>query len=138
MIQIHYGVLDDSTWRAKRDDQSDDNVQKLKRMFCKYGDRFRIQKGNSHFKLFPCDERFYLMDSLNYLSLKGVYSLDTRHAGAELSENVQLLKPYRDMFFGFLWLSQLQRLWLRIHVGQTLYIHFACPIGGRIYASGHS
>ena len=52
--------------------------------------------------LLICDDKYYLAGSFNFLSFKGDYSApNTRHEGADYSENKEQIKLKREMYFNF-------------------------------------
>ncbi|GGJ80977.1 hypothetical protein GGR02_003492 [Anoxybacillus voinovskiensis] len=100
-IKILYGINDSSISNSSRSDQSDEVAEKLLRRYAVYGDRFRIMRKNTHYKLLICDEAFYVQGSYNFLSFKGEYDEYTREEGAQYSENIADIRQLRDMYFSF-------------------------------------
>ncbi|MBB5356528.1 uncharacterized protein (DUF697 family) [Anoxybacillus mongoliensis] len=101
-IKILYGINDLSANDfSKRSDQSDEVAEKLRRRYALYGDRFRIVRKNTHYKLLICDEAFYVQGSYNFLSFKGEYDENTREEGAQYSENIEDIRQLRSMYFSF-------------------------------------
>ena len=63
---------------------------------------FKMKCTNTHEKLFICDERFYVLSSLNILSFKADYNGDdNRKESGEASNNVSLIREYRKLWFNF-------------------------------------
>ncbi|MCX8047513.1 MAG: phospholipase D-like domain-containing protein [Anoxybacillus gonensis] len=100
-IKILYGINDTSIGNSSRSDQSDEVAEKLRRRYAVYGDRFRIMRKNTHYKLLICDEAFYVQGSYNFLSFKGEYDEHTREEGAQYSENAADIRELRNMYFSF-------------------------------------
>ena len=100
-IKIVYGIKGDGKSGAKRNDYTDTMAINLCKRFEKYGNRFRMQKSNTHYKLLICDEKYYVQGSFNFLSFNGDYTIDTRKEGAEYSENKDMLLYLKKIYFCF-------------------------------------
>jgi hypothetical protein len=100
-VKILYGIQDGNYSGNSRNDHSDKVAGLLVNKFRKYGNKFKIQKGNTHYKLLICDEDYYIHGSYNFLSFKGEYSSTTRNEGAEYSEDKEQLRIKRNLYFNF-------------------------------------
>lgn len=107
-IRIVYGIGDiSSTPKNKnacndRNKKTEDMAERLRRIFVQYGDRFRMQRQNTHAKLLTCDDRYYVIGSYNFLSFDGDYSkADVRAEIGDYSENKDLLAVYKSRHFNF-------------------------------------
>lgn len=98
-IKILYGIGGNLDERNKK---SETIASVLINKFQKYGDLFKIKKGNIHYKLLLCDEKFLISGSYNFLSFKGDYEgNDNRIEGAEYIKNEEDIKLKRDRYFSY-------------------------------------
>lgn len=94
-IKIVYGIGDTLDERRQR---TESVAEKLRLNFAHYAN-FHLKAGNTHEKLFICDDNFYVFSSLNILS-KG-YSYDTWDEGGDCSTNINAIKERRKKYFNF-------------------------------------
>lgn len=101
-IKILYGIKSGSKIvNDSRDSASDMNAKELENEFknIKTG-KFIIHKTNSHYKVFICDEKFYVESSMNILSNKGDYGEGFPwHEGGQYSEDRLYLLDLKDRYF---------------------------------------
>lgn len=107
-ICIVYGIGDISSMPRNKNADNDRNkktevmAERLQKTFAQYGDRFRMQRQNTHAKLLICDDRYYVIGSYNFLSFDGDYSKDNvRGEIGDYSENKELLAIYKKRHFNF-------------------------------------
>lgn len=105
-IKIRYGI-EDSSYSSQKNNRSlnsDRIANNLINKFEKYGQRFKMKKVNSHYKVMICDELYYIEGSYNFLSFAGEYddnSNDHRDEGATYSTNRKMLLYLREKYFDF-------------------------------------
>ena len=101
-IRIQYGLnpgTDAYSWN--RSHNSDLIADDLKEQFAPYGDAFRIERKNLHYKLVLCDNLYKLEGSYNYLSFDGDYSNpDQRGEGSPFGRDVAEIERLRKEYFG--------------------------------------
>lgn len=97
IIKIIYGIEGSSS----RECRSDKVAKRLKDRFRDYGDRFKIKKVNSHYKVLICDEKFFVEGSYNFLSFSGEYNKDVRSEGATYNTDLNILRELRCEYFNF-------------------------------------
>jgi phosphatidylserine/phosphatidylglycerophosphate/cardiolipin synthase-like enzyme len=98
-IKIVYGIGENDDERNKR---SEKVASVLIDKFKIYGDLFKIQKSNIHYKLLLCDEKFAIAGSYNFLSYLGDYDgSDNRIEGADYIVDKQYIIEKRNIFFNF-------------------------------------
>lgn len=98
-INIVYGIQEGGSYdRNGKEDKTHENVERLREEY-KDKSNFQLKKGNTHIKLFICDESFYLMGSYNFLSFGGHYNSNTRDELVEYSENIEKLRELRAEHF---------------------------------------
>ena len=107
-IKILYGIGNlkgsntMSEFDKRRNDSTDKFAEILKNKYKKYGDKFSMQRGNTHGKLLICDETYYIIGSYNFLSFDGYYSsADVRHEMGDYSENRKQIAYYKRRYFNF-------------------------------------
>lgn len=101
-IKILYGMeehcgKDKSISKGTIANKTKKTLKELKRNLDKYPN-FITQQGNTHGKLFICDDAFYVISSFNILSYDGE---GTRGEIGEISQNQKNIKRYRKQFFDF-------------------------------------
>lgn len=94
-IKIIYGIGDELDERRQR---TETVARRLRSTFGLYPN-FHIKSGNTHQKLFICDDKFYVHSSLNILS-KG-YLYDTFDESGECSTNINAIEERRKKYFNF-------------------------------------
>ena len=99
-VIINYGIKEGSN-NNNRTDNSDSVAEKLRRRFSLYGEQFQLRRGNSHYKILVCDDKYYIEGSYNFLSFAGQYgsSTDQRHEGAALGHNKEYIKLLKERYF---------------------------------------
>lgn len=102
-IKILYGYekANSVSSKSEKESISDEIAEKLITSFKKYENLFRIKRVITHEKLLICDEKYYLIGSYNLLSFGGVFGAKTRKEIMEYSENIQLIRVYREKYFSF-------------------------------------
>ncbi len=97
VIKLAYGIGNDEYGNAKaRNEQVQQTVEILQRKFSRY-ENFRVKKISSHGKIFICDDKFYVLTSMNPLSNDGTSWEEI----GELSTNRENLIEYRKKYFMF-------------------------------------
>lgn len=101
-IKILYGIGDMGLFTIdSRNRRTNEVVAHLKARFSRYPN-FKMKCTNTHDKLFICDEKFYVHSSMNILSFSAEYNNDdVREEGGEASNNLQLIREYRQSLFNF-------------------------------------
>ena len=102
IIKILYGIGDMGLFTTdSRNRRTNEVVAHLKARFSRYPN-FKMKCTNTHDKLFICDEKFYVHSSMNILSFSAEYNNgDLREEGGEASNNLQLIREYRQLLFNF-------------------------------------
>lgn len=102
VVKILYGIGDMSPNTSnERNKKTLEVAAHLQRIFRDYPN-FRMKCTDTHQKLFICDEKFYVNSSLNILSFKADYrGRDVRKESSEASNNVKLIREYRELSFNF-------------------------------------
>lgn len=103
-LNILYGIEGSSSSREmdNKNDRTEQVVNQLRNKLTKkgYKGKLRIGKINSHYKLFICDDKFYVESSMNILSNKGDYGEGfVWHEGGQYSENKKMLKALKNIYF---------------------------------------
>lgn len=103
IIKIAYGIGSNSENAGSREERSEKVIDKLHREFHQWsGKSFITKRGDSHGKLFLCDDKYYVIASFNFLSFDGNYKgKDKRGEIGEYSENQKILEEYRLHYFNF-------------------------------------
>lgn len=108
VVKILYGISDLSKGNGPKNDKTEEAVKMLRRRFGKYGSKFRIKNScaivnhlGTHGKLLICDDVFYVLSSLNWLSYLNDYRSGGREEIAEYSEDAKGLRHWRDQYFNF-------------------------------------
>lgn len=97
VIKLAYGIGNDGYGDGRsRNEQVQQTVEILQRKFSRY-ENFRVKKISSHGKIFICDDKFYVLTSMNPLSNDGT---NWEEIG-ELSTNRENLIEYRKKYFMF-------------------------------------
>ena len=102
IIKIVYGIGDMSPDTVNKRNRRTLNV--AERLIQRFGNypNFKMKCTDTHEKLFICDERFYVLSSMNILSFKADYNGDdNRKESGEASNNVALIREYRKLWFNF-------------------------------------
>ncbi|MGL4772193.1 MAG: phospholipase D-like domain-containing protein [Clostridium sp.] len=103
-IKIIYGIGNEPNKEdCKRNFYTDENVNKLSKMFSSYKGKLIFKKGNTHEKILICDDAYYLIGSYNLLSFKGDYTgNDIRNEIMTYSENKVIINNLRRTHFSCL------------------------------------
>ncbi|MDY6296611.1 MAG: AAA domain-containing protein [Schwartzia succinivorans] len=101
-IKIIYGIaFNGNKEQRERWEKTEACANKLREWFGAYPN-FKIKKANTHRKIFICDNRFYVMSSMNILSNKGdFWKSDSWSEGGEASGDQTLIEVYRQKDFDF-------------------------------------
>lgn len=101
-IKIIYGIkFHGNKEQQERFQKTEACANKLLEWFGAYPN-FKIIKGNTHRKIFICDNRFYVISSMNILSNKGdFWKTDAWSEGGEASGDQSLIEAYRQKDFSF-------------------------------------
>ncbi|MGN0973748.1 MAG: phospholipase D-like domain-containing protein [Bacilli bacterium] len=101
-IHINYGI--DENWgysgnsNRNRSDNSDRVADEMKRKLKKQRQtdgNLKMNRVNSHYKLFICDDKFYVEGSYNVLSNNG----NRTHEAAQYSEDKERIKQLLNLYF---------------------------------------
>jgi hypothetical protein len=104
-LNILYGI-DGNSSSLKNDSRgelTEKSIQLLKNALSKKKHKGKLQFGkiNSHYKLFICDQKFYVETSMNTLSNKGDYGEGFQwHEGGTYSEHKDMLLTLKNIYFG--------------------------------------
>lgn len=100
-IKIHYGIKGTSHYSSGGDKNARTDVMaaKLHEKFGKKG--LYLKKGNTHNKIFLCDDNFLLLGSFNFLSYNPFLYCEGRDETAWYSENPQRISELRRWYFNF-------------------------------------
>jgi phosphatidylserine/phosphatidylglycerophosphate/cardiolipin synthase-like enzyme len=104
-IKILFGITGNSSSMNddRRGEKTEQVVKTLKSKFTKKRHTGKLQFGkvNSHYKLFICDDEFFVESSMNILSNKGDYGEGFQwHEGGTYSEHQKTLSTLKDIYFG--------------------------------------
>lgn len=104
-IKVLFGINGDSLSLNgdKRGEKTDKVVKVLKSKYSKkrYTGKLQFGKVNSHYKLFICDNEFFVESSMNILSYKGDYGKGFEwHEGGTYSEHQKTLSTLKNIYFG--------------------------------------
>ncbi|MGG1515473.1 phospholipase D-like domain-containing protein [Paenibacillus oryzisoli] len=101
-VKILFGYKDGYK-DSNRYSSSKKTVEELKMKFSQYGDLFRTNDTNTHKKLIICDEKFYIIGSLNHLSFGANYDVNknVRSEEADYCEDILNLRVKRKTNFDF-------------------------------------
>ncbi|MEH7749114.1 hypothetical protein V7659_29485 [Neobacillus drentensis] len=104
-IKILFGINGNSSSfkNDQRGERTAQVVQDLKRKYTKKRHTGKLQFGkvNSHYKLFICDDDFFVESSMNILSNKGDYGNGFKwHEGGTYSEHQKTLITLKNIYFG--------------------------------------
>lgn len=101
-IHINYGIDEDFRYSSKsnhsRSDTSDRVANDMKRKLKKQRQtdgNLKMNRVNSHYKLFICDDTFYVEGSYNVLSNNG----NRTHEAAQYSEDKERINQLLDLYF---------------------------------------
>jgi len=103
LIKIVYGISASKKEKPyDRTIKSDETIEYMQEQFASFGELFRVNKQNTHFKLLICDKTFYVTGSFNFLSFDGNYEKnDTREEGCEYNTDKDTLTDYIKDNFNF-------------------------------------
>lgn len=103
-IKVLFGYRDGKGSSGKKNEPQYSRrvVDRYKR---KIGAPFHSKETNTHVKLVICDDKCFLLGSMNYLSFLGDYSRVTgdqlRHEVAMLSQDTELLQELKEAYFSW-------------------------------------
>ena len=96
-IKIAYGIENNNySASSSRNDNTENVISELQEQFQQF-DNFRVKKISSHGKIFICDDRYYVLTSMNPLSNDGTLWEEI----GEKSQNKNNLIEYRKKYFDF-------------------------------------
>ncbi|WP_157406248.1 hypothetical protein [Neobacillus drentensis] len=104
-LAILYGIEGNSSSMKhdQRGETTEKYVQRLKTSLTnkRHSCKLQVGKINSHYKLFICDEVFYVESSMNMLSNKEDYGQGFQwHEGGTYSEHKEMLLTLKKLYFG--------------------------------------
>lgn len=100
-IKIVYGI---NGKQAHKQIQSESGIKYLEKKFRrkKYNGKMLLREHNSHYKMFSCDNKFYVSTSMNVLSNPGATERNNGFAweeGGTYSTDHEQLEYYRQLYF---------------------------------------
>ncbi|QNB45498.1 helix-turn-helix domain-containing protein [Thermanaerosceptrum fracticalcis] len=105
IVKIHYGIhgYSGNSGGKDRSKITDKVAEKLHQKFSKFekSGQFKTFKGNTHTKIFICDDKFYLQGSYNFLSYNPFIYEDGREEIVQYSEDPSRIKELREWYFAF-------------------------------------
>ena len=98
-IKVLYGI-NDTSGSVKRQDDSDSYIQKYKSTV---GRNFSSKKTNTHVKLVICDERCYLLGSMNVMSFSADYDKSPwlHHEVSLFSRDRETIRKLKKAYFNW-------------------------------------
>lgn len=98
-IKIIYGI---GSGEDERGQKSEKVAELLNSRLGHYGELFKIQRSNTHYKLLLCDDKYAVSGSYNFLSFRGDYrGSDRRMEGADFITNKEEIISRRGLYFNF-------------------------------------
>ena len=93
-------VINDTSGSVKRQDDSDSYIQKYKSTV---GRNFSSKKTNTHVKLVICDERCYLLGSMNVMSFSADYDKSPwlHHEVSLFSRDRETIRKLKKAYFNW-------------------------------------
>lgn len=103
-IRIISGIFNEKDDLSNyRDKNTKKIAEDLSLRFKKYGDLFKIKHGNTHEKIFICDDKICINGSFNFLSYSGEAKSGKffRNEGSTLTDNKVLINEIKNKRFNF-------------------------------------
>ncbi|WP_138419720.1 phospholipase D-like domain-containing protein [Aquibacillus sediminis] len=98
-IKIKYGINNSNG--SRKNSETDHMANNLQKKFSRYGNRFRLNKSNTHQKIVICDDDYMLIGSFNFLSFRGEYDVNTRSEECIYTNDQKAIEVSRSRNFNF-------------------------------------